>query len=316
MKNLTTNNLEVPWIEMHSDAQRRVDSVEHDFFWIRDYQSQFGLMLTFNTETDRDIDDLNIQGLSITKNKQDSNIKLYLILKNNEDLEIFTALCCDLIAISVDYSDQEKLFDIILSRLRQWQRFLSKGASLALNQQLQMGLFTELSFMYDYLARSYDIDQAISFWTGPDRDKKDFSTAHSFIEIKSLISSKTPSIIISSLHQLESFAKPLYLGVYHLTRNELGLSAFDMISNILEIINNSELSNRFINQLCNYGYFHGLTLPPNTKWSIDATIFYEVSDNFPKLIPSNIAVEIVDATYSIDMSRCQQHRVDYSKIRI
>jgi Putative PD-(D/E)XK family member, (DUF4420) len=310
-----TKLIDTPWAEMHSDAQRRVDKSVYDIFWIKDYQSNYGLLIKFAEGYAGVAAKVHLRGLSIIERVDSGILEVYLMLKNFEDLELFTTLCGDLLTSANSCGTSDKLFATIMGRISRWQLFLSLTASFTLSKTIQMGLFTELNFVVK-LAPHIGIDLAIQNWTGPEMDKKDFSTHNCFVEVKSLISSKGPFVHISSLHQLDATVKPLYLVTYHMSINESGFSIESIINEILELVgSNEDLADAFTYKLARYGYVEGITEPPFCKWIIDLMEVYDVSNTFPKITADNIPGQIIDVNYQIDLARCQEFIINFDSIK-
>ncbi|WP_158223372.1 PD-(D/E)XK motif protein [Mucilaginibacter sp. MD40] len=312
-----TDQVTPPWLSMHSDSQRRVAGVRHDIFWIKDYQGKYGLMLRFSADQHGFAEKIRLRGLTLVEHLADTALELYLILNDSNDGELFTALCGDLISASAVAVLPGQLAGIIIGRLKQWQRFLSESSAVTMTEQLQMGLFSELLVLCRELAPRIGIKNALKSWTGPDFDKKDFSAANSFIEVKSVISSKAPFAVISSIHQLDTATKPLYLAVCNLTKSDSGASLQDMVSAVRDLIgSDTALLDQLNNQTAAYGYTEGITQPPFFKWLTDMLSVYHVREDFPKITSAAISPEIIDASYRIDLSLCGRFLAEFNEIDI
>lgn len=312
-----TDQITPPWLSMHANSQRRVADERHDIFWIKDYHGKYGLMLRFSADEHGFAEKIKLRGLTLIEHFADTVLELYLILNDSNDGELFTALCGDLISASAVAVLPDQLAEIIIGRLKQWQRFLSESSALTLTEQLQMGLFSELLVLCRKLAPRIGIRDALNSWTGPDFDKKDFSAANSFLEIKSVISSKTPFAVISSIHQLDASTKPLYLAVCSLTKSDSGETLQNMISTVRELIgSDTALLDQLHNKTVAYGYTEGITQPPFFKWVTDRVSIYHVKEDFPKITSVEIAPEIIDVSYRIDLSRCDRFLADFNEINI
>ena len=302
-----TKPVENPWTNMQADTARRVDiETNYDFFWITDNKNRYGLLIKFKF----DLSDLEIEskvkGISVMTGIEKNSGKLYFVLNSNRDWEIFLSVCTDLIQMASQCSDEEKMIPVINQRIRRWQRFLSENNTASMPEILQMGLLSELHFLFHSLIMVFGYKESILSWVGPDADKKDFSLTELFIEIKSFIASKGRIITISSLHQLDHEIKPLYLSVYGLTRTDRGITVLDMISAVDTVIPAEDYETRdfFENKLAAYGYIQSFTEPPFFGYSVDFNKSYLVSDDFPKIASSNIDSRIVAVQYSIDLTKC------------
>lgn len=297
-----------PWLQMRADSSRRVDvETKHDFFWIMDIKNRYGLLIKFSFPlTNIEIPN-KVKGISIVTLTQGDLGSLYFLLNSNSDWKIFLLVCTDLISTASKCQDESSMIPVINHRIRRWQKFLSENNSASMTEILQMGLLTELYCLFHFLIPAFWYREAVSSWVGPDSDKKDFSLASFFIEVKSFISSKGPIIKISSLQQLDYEIKPLYLLAFGLTRSENGLSVLDIINSISDIIPGEDYQTRdiFENRLAAYGYIQNVTEPPFYTYSIDFNKSYLVTDNFPKISASSIDSRILTVQYALDLAKCE-----------
>jgi hypothetical protein len=202
-----TKKIIAPWLEMYDNSQRRINDSIHNIFWIKDDKGRYGLMLQFPDGFNGQISEVKLQGLFTIVRKRGEIVELYIILKNSEDLEMFNLLCGDLTLSAFNCKRADKLFNVIVNRLLRWQAFLSKSIIYSLSEPLQMGLFSELLFLMDFLFPIFGKTIALQTWTGPDNGKKDFSTDYSFIEVKSLISSFDSNILCLATNNFIFFSQ-------------------------------------------------------------------------------------------------------------
>lgn len=273
---------ENPWKKMPADSSRRVDfETNHNFFWITDLNDRYGFLITFKFSLIGIEIERKVKGISIITTREPTSGRLYLLLNDNADWQIFLSVCRDLI-ISVGNSvDEVDIIPIVNQRIRRWQKFLIENHSESMPEPLQMGLITELYCMLHSLIPSLGYKESILNWVGPDLDKKDFSLAMCFIEAKSFISSKGQVVKISSLQQLDNEVKPLYLAAYGLTRSDRGLSIIDLVDLVNEAIplNDYEMRDLFDIKLAAYGFIENVTKPPFFHYLFDTSKFFFVSED-------------------------------------
>ncbi|UOE49151.1 PD-(D/E)XK motif protein [Mucilaginibacter sp. SMC90] len=305
-----TNPAENPWLNMQADTARRVDiETSFDFFWIKDIENRLGLLIKFKFDLSEIAIESKVKGISVITASEENAGKLYFVLNNNNDWEIFLSVCTDLVFMASQSKDQAKMIPVINQRIRRWQRFLSENNTASIPEILQMGLISELYFLLNSLVPVYGYKASIISWVGPDADKKDFSLPDLFIEIKSFISSKGRIVTISSIQQLDNEIKPLYLTVYGLTRTDHGSTILQIISAVDALIPAEDFETReiFENKLAACGYIHTVTEPPFYGYSFDWNKSYSVSEDFPKISSKNIDSRIVALQYSIDLAKCAAH---------
>lgn len=305
-----TNN---PWLNMAESSQRRINAdSKYNIFWITDFQGKYGFCLRATKKGVLE-NNINLKGISVIKRESSENKhELYLLLNSKEDWPIFLALCEDLISVTKRYDKEEKMISAVEVRLKRWQQLLKQDNRLGLTLEKQMGLFSELVFLKDFVSNKVGIVQAITSWVGPDYDKQDFILDSHAIEVKSFQSSKKEAVQISSLHQLQTNKEYLYLISIGLTKSENGQSVEDVAHNIKGLIPEESIHilNLFEAKLLEYGYIPELIKESLFKFIVDKTKIYNVSNDFPRIISENVHNHISSVKYTIDLSLCKEYELD------
>jgi hypothetical protein len=310
-----TNSL-LPWNQMPHSSRRRVSNIHnHQVFWITDIDGHFGFYIEILQELDSTETSVKLQGINfIKRNSESGHGELILLLNNKEDGPIFYKICEDLILTIKQNERPETMISLVEQRLQRWQELLKKGNTNGLSVELQMGLFSELIFIKDYLSKAIGIEQSIVSWVGPEFDKQDFLLDKSIVEIKSYRTSKGQLVNISSLQQLHSEKHPLFLVAFGLTRSENGSTIKNVVD---EILLSSQLSSQAIDmfnlKLVDYGYIPEFQNEPFASFILDNARFYSVKEDFPR-IPLSIAVEIIKVSYTIDLSKCNAYEVTFNQL--
>lgn len=295
-----------PWSEINLGSKRRIDAeILHDIYWFVNTDGRIGLYIMLNEPFVFLEKKINIKGIDLIKVNENNVGRYYLLLKNINDIEIFHSLCNDIITACRSIEDKKIVF-VIESRLLKWQHFL-KSENNAFPLELQMGLFTELSFVKDYLFSRYSLEDCINGWCGPERDLIDFNLVDHLFEIKSYKSNKGPVITISSPSQLIATDKNLKLGAYGLTITDLGSSILDLYNEITDIIlsqepKSLELFEYKINQ---YGFFPNIIDIELFNFKIDNFKIYNVTEEFPRIDQEQIKNGIVKLKYGVDLNFCK-----------
>jgi hypothetical protein len=308
-----TTETKNPWENMAESSQRRIDSETlHNLFWITDLQGNYGFYLRRNRRFETTEAAAKLKGISIIKrNSQDDIGELFLILKNKEDWQIFYALCEDLVAVAHRYDSEDQMLSAVEVRLKRWQQLLKQDRSQEMTLEKQMGLFTELLCLKDIIAPKVDFRQAVFSWVGPEFDKQDFLIDNAIIEVKSYRTSKGPVVHVSSLYQLHSEKEPLFLVSYGLTRSSDGLSIEDIAQAIKKLLYEKapDTVDSFDTKLMKYGYIPEIIKEPLYQFIVDKRRAFLVSNEFPKIFPSDIKSQIVSVNYSVDLSGCTEYEV-------
>lgn len=309
-----------PWLQMEESSQRRIEfKNQHNLFWITDLEGKYGFCLQSKNLFKNIKPPANLNGISILKrNSPHEHGELFLIVNNNEDWQIFYSLCIDLISITHKYENDEAMVNAVEIRLKRWQQLLKFDRNKDMSLERQMGLFSELMCLKDYILPKIGIKQAITSWVGADFDKQDFLLDHAIIEVKSYRTTKAPIINISSLYQLHSDKEPLYLFTYSLMQSENGLSIDMIVKEINLLLENesNEIITIFENKLLEYGFIPEIIKTPLFKFIIDKMRAFEVSEEFPKISPQDIKSQIVSVKYSIDLLQCQEFEFNIDNIII
>lgn len=306
-----TNN---PWKGLPHIEKIRVDNKERiaECYWFVDTNGRYGYLVE-TSKVDIDINTtMSLKGIEATVTSDDGVSRLILVLDLKEDWEIFLTLCRDLTAASDNVSTVGGFIASIQQRLNRWQSLLKLSKGQEMSRAIQMGLFTELSFLLNNLVPKFGIKQSIISWVGPDSDKQDFLLENSVVEVKSYRTSKGRKISISSVEQLFSEKDPLYLASYALSTGESGETISDLINSIESLIapKDESLFDLLGDKLTDYGY---VPESPNSillQFVIDSENFYVVSESFPKIIPTGIPKAIANIRYSIDLSECEEFLIE------
>lgn len=298
-----------PWESMGIGASRRVTSdIQHNVFWIKDDQGRYGFYLRTAERFANPETDIHLEGVSLIKRNSLEFGELFLILNRQTDWEIFLSICEDIISACTNYNSNDRMVKAVEERLKRWQTFLMSHGSPTMSAELQSGLFCELTALQKLIAK-YGIKEGLIAWVGPDKAKHDFNLRELAIEVKSYKTNNGPNITISSAHQLLFESKNLYLLCYGLTVTETGRSLKDLISEFDSVLDSESYTTRkiFENKLLTYGYMPNLKNESLIKFAIDIMKVFEVTQDFPKILPHQIPHEITRVHYTIDLALCRKH---------
>ena len=314
------NKTENPWRTMQESSQRRVDfDTIHNLFWITDMERRYGFYLQSQNIFNNTKPPANLKGISILKRNSMQNFgELFLVLNKKEEWQIFYTLCQDLISITHKYESDKAMISAVETRLRRWQQLLTHNVDIEMDLERQMGLFSELSCLKQILIPKVGVEEAVISWVGADFDKQDFLLKKSIIEIKSYRTSKSPIVEITSLQQLYSDTKPLYLLAYALTQTSRGNNIGDLVEEIYTLLDDKPMIVRdiFEKRLLEYGYIPEIQKSPLFEFAVDRCRAYLVSDRFPKILPYSVANQILSVSYSIDLIGCEEFVIDIENINI
>jgi Putative PD-(D/E)XK family member, (DUF4420) len=245
------------------------------------------------------------QNLSLEYYKQ-SNC-LCIVLLDNMFNDLFNDLVLSIYNRVYDISDSEVYTKEFIHSFNKWSAFFANNNFELLNQFQVKGLFGELHFLKNnLLKKECKINDELIAWKGPYDERHDFVTSFKDYEIKTT-EEDSNSINISSEFQLESEkGKELELVVLFLkSDNLIGFTIKNLIDEIkLIVLENFGDNSILLNAIHQKGLtFNNLHLYDNYKFTPIKEIIYDcVSENFPKLISTEIPTEINSVKYKIQIN--------------
>ena len=248
---------------------------------------------------------LNIQGIDVDlrqrSRKQEQT--LVLTLTSHSNLDLFYALCKPLTRNLRDVSNSRTALTIALNQLKRWQRFLAGKRPRLLSPWEVRGLFAELHFLKLLYTHLLNHDEALNAWIGPKGGNQDFVFGNTAAEIKT-ISNQGPNLFnIASENQLESPAEKLYLTANRIIESsELSsaISLNEMVTRIESDLTGSAVRDEYQTKLAEAGYVE-LPYYDNPSMQIAEIRVYEVTDEFPRIIRSQIPDGIQNVKYQLQI---------------
>lgn len=234
-------------------------------------------------------------------------------LKNLEYSDFFSILCEDLYSTAIREINPTAMVKQLKSRLLLWKQFLDTFGHQGLSPEAQRGLYGELRFLRDILIEHLDITNAIESWRGPAKANQDFQFLKIGVEVKTSIAKQHQKIHVANEQQLDdNNLDTLY--VYFLSLRETrdqGETLPGIIDHIRKII---ELkygpSDEFETLLFKAGYIDKhKELYLKTGYHDREILIFDVRENFPRIIETDLKPGVGDVHYSIDLSICRQYRI-------
>jgi len=220
--------------------------------------------------------------------------------------DVFRALCADIVGALSDVRSIDDAAAEFTRRLKRWQRFLQAHGSDGLSDSECLGLVGELWCLRQLLSGQVDAATALSGWTGPDREARDFALPGGDIEVKTTGSMAPTELRISSLQQLAT-TTDRRLVVFHLvaSRNPtVGQTLPELVSDLKELVGDS--IGLLEERLFAAGYLeehrHRYEAP---RYQLIAEQAFDITAAFPRLISENVPTGITKSTYSISLAAIQ-----------
>jgi hypothetical protein len=242
--------------------------------------------------------------------------ELHIYLLDNQLKDIFSLFIENIVEeISKCTTENEALVETSNVVLK-WKRLFDKVNFQGLTLENQKGLIGELLLFNSFLDENYPIDSLLESWTGPDYEDKDFLFGSKGIEVK-FTSSKTPKIRITSERQLDAQnLSHLYLILYGAEQvKDRGFSLNSIIEQIRnKIAGNHSALKLFNERLILVGYFDEDIENYDSQYALKMNYKYSVDNDFPKLVSSDLATGIYNASYYIELSAIESFMVNVESI--
>lgn len=293
------------WDDVAISSKKKCIKGPH-IYWYVDEFGAYSLRFENVINNQVKLDDIELEGIKIEYINIKTNFIINLKLINNSNHEIFYFLCCDVIDNFSKYSNIQ-LSDI-KKRLLKWVDLLKKKHLRELTISQQMGLYSELHTIFNFLSNKISLENAILSWKGPEMDKQDFDIGDSLLEIKSYSTTKKKKLSISSIEQLDANHLPLYLLTYELSLNEKGQNINDLLNHFSDKI--VEVSfyaqSALFSKLFALGYQNEKDAPQ--KFTVLSNELYKVENDFPRILKNKISNAISNVKYEIDVEQISSYK--------
>lgn len=242
--------------------------------------------------------------------------ELNIYLLDNQLKDIFSLFIENILEeISDCVTENEALIETSNVVLK-WKKLFDKINFQGLTLENQKGLIGELLLFNSFLDENYPIDNLLESWTGPDYEDKDFLFGSKGIEVK-FTSSKTPKIRITSERQLDSQnLSHLYLILYVAEQvKDKGFSLNSIVEQIRNKISSNHNALKFFNErLIVVGYSDEDYENYNSQYALKMNYKYSANNDFPKIVSSDLASGIYNASYYIELSAIENFIVNVESV--
>jgi hypothetical protein len=231
------------------------------------------------------------------------NQGLIVILEKHIDQDLFFSLCETLVSALTDIADPAVGLSVALSQIKRWKAFMAGRKAKFLTAEEVRGLLSELLFLQDMLSQGFSENDALESWQGPETSHQDFIYANTAVEIKSLSGRERNTVRISSEDQLEGVNDNLFLRIYRLVdmpESDKSRSLNAMVREIEDQIQDSDALEKLSEKLAKTGYVE-LREYDSPEFIVAEENTYRVTEEFPRLIRSEIPEGIVRVGYEIQL---------------
>lgn len=221
------------------------------------------------------------------------------------NLDLFAMMAYDVVSTleKLRDADDNKLFQVFLTRIAAWQDFMRRSGDGVLGPEAEVGLFGELELLRDLISGGLHATLAVEAWQGPLDGIHDFVLGTGAIEVKSTLAPSGFPAMIGSLEQLDdSRIRPLFLAGIRLALNVSGKTLADQVCELRDLMREeSAAQGIFDSRLLHAGFLDAGADRYTRRFSRIGKKIMKVSGDFPRLTPANVAIEIRRARYEIDL---------------
>ena len=252
------------------------------------------------------------KGVEIFPVETDDFCELNIYLLDNDLKDIFSLFIQNILEDIAESVTENEAVTKTLNVISKWKKLFDKINFNGLSIEQQKGLIGESLFINHLLDHQKSSSTILNGWTGPDFEDKDFVFGATGIEIK-LTSSKYPKLKITNEGQLDAQnLNELFLILYTVEDvKENGFTLNSLIDQIQEKLSANIDELKFFNErLMLLGYFEDDKEHYNKMYSLKKIYTYSVSEDFPKIIKSQLPVGVYNTSYFIELSAVENFSVE------
>lgn len=304
-----------PWDGLSAggiDARRVNPGSNHDFFWIISAKSEPGLLLRLAADTVEIKPLPRLRSLELTYQNVAGHKSMVLLLRDEEQRELFESLCRDIVQAGEQGSDNRDALNRSIRRTLRWHHLLRGGKSGLLSLEEQRGLLGELQFL-QHLIDLIGPRAAIEAWKGPLGSSKDFELDGCLVEVKARRGAAKPFVQISSEDQLSDVdGCQLFLVVSAIDAvvKPNGLTLTDYVTEVekLYAVVDPEAYSLWEEAIMSTGFDFEDDYS-DRRWNVGKNLHFEVVEGFPRIAnPPPLGVSAV--RYSISLDACSDFAVE------
>lgn len=237
---------------------------------------------------------------------QDPRTWLALTRKESGGIELFMAMVCDVAGLldAESASDDPRLLQVFLGRVRAWQEFMRKGSD-ALSPEAEIGLIGELTVLRLMMGAGVSAPTATESWVGPLDGIQDFEIGTGAIEVKTTLAPVGFPARIGSLEQLDdSVRQPLYIAGVRLRQVSTGKTLPDTVDDLRHILReDTESLRHFAERILRARYYDGHRDHYTRRFDLASVYLMKIEGTFPRLTAGLVPTGITRASYDINLDR-------------
>jgi hypothetical protein len=222
--------------------------------------------------------------------------------------DVFEVLVGDVCHAVSQRAPGSTLEGVVTDRLGRWKAFFDEGRFAGLGPEAQQGLFGELWFLREVIAKRVGLPAAVTTWTGSARTNHDFQLPHHAFEVKSSTAKQHVKVYIASERQLDSTGlETLHLVVLGFNIIQSGGETLpELVASLRSrFLPGDPGSSEFEDKLLEAGYIAAHAGHYVTGYVFRSERTYAVGEGFPRLLESDLPAGLGDLSYSVVLSACE-----------
>ena len=141
-------DISIPAVNGSLSARRVDKDHKFDFFWAKDFSGNCALVFSYSSDISISDKRPKLQEILFSDTPASHDKKnLSIVLRANENKEIFLHLCNDIIQSTGDCANEKSALAVLIRRTWRWHRMLKTEQERKLGPEGQKGLIGELWFL-------------------------------------------------------------------------------------------------------------------------------------------------------------------------
>jgi hypothetical protein len=252
-----------------------------------------------------------IKGLNITVDSDNSlgEVTLLLELEQIEAIDVFVIFVTRVCEEMDNLKKSADAVRAVIALVERWRDFFS-GNSELLSDERQTGLYGELYLMASLYQSRIPISHLVKAWTGSRRTNQDYEFGGLSIEVKSTAAVDATTVNITNILQLDDtgldslFLCHVLLDARQGNEKTLPILIEFLSSAVATHAPEMELDFEEKVLLTKYRREHEGHYS-NRSYTERAIEFYQVVDDFPRLLEIDLPTGITKASYEITLQNCK-----------
>jgi hypothetical protein len=250
--------------------------------------------------------------ISLDIQKRTRHIRLFL--SDREHKSVFSTVCYDIVDTLIKVQDTDFRIQEFQNCIERWSRFFQKYGAEGLSQEMQRGLFGELSWLKLILSRNMNSTSAVRSWKGCRRNFHDFQYNGKVVEVKTTMTKEPRKVRINNEKQLDNQGFD-FLYLFILTLQKIGPGGQklpELVDEIRALIKDGVSSeNLFESALREAGFLDAHASLYTDGYKVNKQEIFEVKSGFPRII--ELPGGVGDIAYTITISACSDFELNIDK---